>query len=107
MIRHGVVNLNDNRSKGQTFLIEKTFLHPKYKGTAYFDIAVLQIAPVTFDYNLRPICLPDPSNFKIDKYENYASDLIGWGSEDLTGPTSPKLKRIILTIHEYRYNTQF
>ena len=102
MIRHGVVNLNENKSKGQTFPIEKTFQHPKYKGTAYFDIAVLQIALVTFSYHLRPICLPHPSNFKIDKYENDASDLIGWGSDDFTGPTSPKLKRIILSIYEYR-----
>ena len=102
MIRHGVVNLKENKRKGRTFAIEQIFQHPKYKGTAYYDIAVLQIARVTFDYHLRPICLPDPSNFKIDKYENDATDLIGWGSEDFTGPTSPKLKRIIQTIYDYR-----
>jgi hypothetical protein len=102
MIRHGVLNLTDNKSKGRTFSIEKTFQHPNYTGIAYFDIAVLQIAPVTFDYNLRPICLPNATNFKIDKYENDASDLIGWGSKDLTGPTSPTLKRVIISIYEYR-----
>ena len=102
MIRHGVNDLKQPRNQGQTFSIEKMYQHPKYTGTAYYDIAVLKIASVNFGPDLRPICLPDPSNFKIDKYENDATDLIGWGSEDFTGPTSPKLKRIIQTIYDYR-----
>jgi hypothetical protein len=103
MIRHGVSNLNQTRNelRGETITIEKVFQHPKYKRTAYFDIAVLQIAPVEFNAYLRPICLPKPLDFKIDKYDNYLSQLIGWGSEEL-GTPSPKLKRVILQIYEYR-----
>ena len=102
MIRHGVANLNQPYNKDQMILIEKIFVHPKYNGKAYFDIAVLQTAPFDFLPYRRPICLPDSSDFKLDKYENYASTLIGWGSKDLTGKTSDTLKRTILIIHEYR-----
>ncbi len=99
MIRHGVINLNQmqNKGHGQTFLIKKVFQHPKYIGTAYFDLAVLQIAPVKFNANLRPICLPSSSDFKIDHYEDKTTTLIGWGSKDNTD-----LKTSILTIYEYR-----
>jgi hypothetical protein len=102
MIRHGVNNLDLNRDKGQTFTIQKTFKHPKYNGIAYFDIAVIQIAPVEFSARLRPICLPDPEEFRLDRYEERASTLIGWGSDGYLGNYSSKLKRAILTIYEYR-----
>lgn len=102
MIRHGVSNLNQTRSKGQIFEIEKTFKHPKYSGNAYYDIAVLQIAPVTFNAGLRPICLPDSSEFSLNEYDKDAADLIGWGSEEILGKTSEKLRRAILKIHKYR-----
>lgn len=104
MIRQGVVNLNQKRSntRGQSFSIEKVFQHPSYSGTAYFDIAVLQIAPVKFNANLRPICLPDPSDFYFDRYDDRASTLIGWGSTDTTEKASSTLKRTVLTIYEYR-----
>ena len=102
MIRHGVTQLNQTKSKGQTFQIEKIFIHPKYNETGYFDIAVLQIAPVNFNLHLRPICLPNPSDFRIDQYYDRASTLIGWGSKESAGTTSPTLKRIILTIYDDR-----
>jgi hypothetical protein len=103
MIRHGVTNLKLSRKSGQTFAITKYFQHPKYSGTAYFDIAVLQISPVTFDYNLKPICLPDPAKFDQDQYNGKLSTVIGWGTDSLLGTTSPILKRTILTIRSNRY----
>ncbi len=102
MIRHGVNDLKQNRNQGHMFLIEKMYQHPKYIGTAYYDIAILKIAPVVFGPHLRTICLPDPSDFKIDQYDDKLSTLIGWGSKEKTGTTSPTLKRTILTIYDYR-----
>ncbi len=102
MIRQGINNLNETRNKGQLFSIEKIFRHPKYSGTAYYDIAMLQIAPVKFDSYLRPVCLPDSSDFRLSRYEEKASTLIGWGSKEASGKTSSTLKRTILTIYDYR-----
>ena len=102
MIRHGVNDLKQPRNQGQTFSIEKMYQHPKYTGTAYYDIAVLKIASVNFGPDLRPICLPDPSNFKIDQYDDKSATLIGWGSKELTGITSPTLRRTLLTIYDNR-----
>ena len=67
MIRHGVTNLDLPSYKGQTFIIKKIIQHPKYIGTAYFDIAVLLIHPIKFQRHLTPICLPDPFKFEIDQ----------------------------------------
>ena len=102
IIRYGVSNLDQSSDKGQTFPIQKIFKHPKYNGLAYYDIAVLQIAPVEFSASLRPICLPDSEEFKLDRYEERASTLIGWGSDGYLGSSSSILKRAILTIYEYR-----
>jgi hypothetical protein len=92
MIRHGVVNLNLSREIGQTFSIKAVFQHPKYIETAYYDIAVLQIAPVTFDAHLRPICLPDSSEFTVNAYDNDAADLIGWAVKNYWGKLHQNLK---------------
>ena len=102
MIRQGVPNLNQTKENGNTFSIKKIFQHPEYIGTAYYDIAVLEIAPVQFKANLRPICLPDSSDFTVNKYDNDAADLIGWGSDEYLGKTSPRLKRAVLKIYTYR-----
>jgi hypothetical protein len=83
------------------FVIEKIFKHPKYTGTAYYDIAVLQIARVKLTAFLRPVCLPDSSKFELHRYDDKTATLIGWGSNDVTGSTSASLKRTILTIYDY------
>ncbi len=102
MIRHGVANLSEIQT-GQNISIEKYFQHEKYiDESAYFDIAVLQIAPVEFSSQLQPICLPDPMKFKIDQYDDKTSNVIGWGSQDLHGNTSPTLRRAVLSIYDYR-----
>jgi hypothetical protein len=39
--------------------IQKVTLHPNYNGkTAYFDIAVVETANVTFSKFIIPVCLP-------------------------------------------------
>jgi hypothetical protein len=39
--------------------IQKVTLHPNYNGkTAYFDIAVVETAIVTFSKFISPVCLP-------------------------------------------------
>ncbi len=102
MIRHGVANLTQPPTDGQTISIEKFFQHPKYTGTAYYDIAVLQISPIEFKPHLRPICLPNPTDFKIDKYDDKTVTLIGWGNKDALDTTLPTIKRTILTIYDNR-----
>jgi hypothetical protein len=102
MIRHGVTRLDLPTYWDRTFAIKKIFQHPNYIGTAYYDIAVIQIAPIEFHRNLSPICLPDPSKFKIDQYDDKTATLIGWGQEEISGQTSQTLKRSLLTIYEYR-----
>jgi len=103
-IRQGDIDLKQSVDDGntETFDIKRIYKHPKYNETAYFDIAVLQIAPVNFKAHLRPVCLPDSSSFKIDQYDGLASTLIGWGSKSANGKNSATLRRIILTIYEYR-----
>ena len=101
VIRHGITNLKQTQ-RGQNFTIEKYYQHEKYDETAYFDVAILQVTPVIFNRHLRPICLPDFSNFKIDRYDDRTSNVIGWGSKETSGITSPTLKRTSLTIYGYR-----
>ena len=39
--------------------IKGVFIHPNYNGnSAYFDIAIVETANVTFSYFISPICLP-------------------------------------------------
>ena len=44
--------------------------HPKYvQGVAYFDVAVLEIEPIEFTAYVRPVCLPNSKDFRVDKYD--------------------------------------
>ena len=63
-------SLQDNEDIVQEVRITKIIKHPKYvQGVGYFDIAVLQIEPIEFTANVRPICLPSSTNFRLDKYD--------------------------------------
>jgi hypothetical protein len=60
----------DNEDMLQELKIAKITKHPKYqKGVAYFDVAVLEVDPVEFTGNVRPVCLPSSRNFNVDKYQ--------------------------------------
>ena len=73
MIRLGLSDLTLSIYEGVTFSIEKVSVHPKYNGTAYFDIAVLQINQVL--PHLRQVCLPDSSKFEIFKPYLFSSPM--------------------------------
>ena len=87
----------------QEFAINEVFIHPNYKhGLAYYDVAVLIIPNVEFTSHVRPVCLPNPEDYRLDRYYGDTSTLIGWGNSERLGKTSEQLKRTILTIYEYR-----
>ncbi len=104
-IRLGDTDLKSNTDDKnvQEIEIEEIHKHPKYiEEVAYYDIAVLKVRPVVFTAHVKPICLPNPENFKIDKYEGHSSTLIGWGASTDDGKPDPILRRTILTIYDYR-----
>jgi len=92
-----------NNEREETFQIQMIFIHPMYNMTAYFDIAVLKVAPIQFLPHLRPICLPDQSNFELEKYENFDTTLIGWGNNYAHETDNLHLKTAFLTVKNYRY----
>jgi hypothetical protein len=97
-----LANKTDDRNV-QESSIRKIFKHPKYlEGIAYYDIAVIKITPVEFNRRIRPICLPDPSNFKLDQFDDVLTTIIGWESEAVHGKPSDTLKRTIVRIYDYR-----
>ncbi len=105
MIRHHVFDLNRPRynQSGNTFSIEKYFFHSKYNGNAYFDIAVIQIASVNFSENLRPVCLPNPTNFETNRYDERSATLISWGTYYPAYRRATTIKKTIWTIYGNRY----
>jgi len=72
-LRFGDIDLSsslDDEDLVQELNITKITKHPNYKqGVAYFDVAVLEVDPVEFTGNVRPVCLPTSKNFKVDRYE--------------------------------------
>jgi hypothetical protein len=104
------VRFGDNNLKSpvdddlvQEFPILEVFTHLNYKhGLAYYDSAVLIIPSAEFTSHVRPICLPNPEDYRLDRYYGDTSTLIGWGNSVRTGQPSEQLKRTILTIYEYR-----
>ncbi len=78
-------------------------VHPDYNGEAsYYDVAILETAPVTYSKSISPICLPDSPSEDIHKYDNNFVELTGWGQTDLHSKTSKKLKRVSLKIFPLR-----
>jgi hypothetical protein len=72
-VRIGDTDLNSNEDD-ENFVeevrITKITKHPKYvEGVAYFDIAVLEIELIQSTGYIRPVCLPSPNDFSMDKYE--------------------------------------
>jgi glycosylphosphatidylinositol transamidase (GPIT) subunit GPI8 len=72
-LRFGDIDLSsslDDEDLVQELNITKITKHPNYKqGVAYFDVAVLEVDPVEFTGNVRPVCLPTSKDFKVDRYE--------------------------------------
>jgi hypothetical protein len=73
-LRFGDIDLSSSTDDEDDFVqevrISKITKHPNYvEGIAYFDIAVLEIEPIEYTGNVRPVCLPSSKNFREDKYE--------------------------------------
>ena len=93
----------DNKN-AQNLEISKYFIHHLFKEKeAYFDIAILETAPIEKSDAVSPICLPSSQN----NYDNNAAQLIGWGSKFATGSPSNKLQRVSLTVFPQRYGLWF
>ena len=80
--------------------ISAVHIHEQFiENEAYYDIAILETAPIQLSFEIRPICLPssDKSNF-----DNDAVHLTGWGSNfELQNPSNV-LQRVVLTVYPQR-----
>lgn len=77
--------------------IKKVVTHKKFdKFTYEYDIALLQMhqAPIKFQPNIIPICLPDSDN----KLEGQTGWVTGWGRLSEYGQISPVLREVNLPI---------
>ena len=82
----------------------KSSVHPLFKESkAYFDIAILESAPIKISAAISPICLPS----SVINYDYYAAHLIGWGAKNPNGPPSNTLQRVVLSIFPQRYQVRF
>lgn len=77
----------------KTYRIDRVIPHEHFNAiTLEFDIALLRIAePVTFDFWVRPICLPDPK--RIENSGSFCT-AIGWGDTGETEDDSEDLKEV-------------
>ncbi len=80
MVRLGEANLSpsdDSETESSHHRkITGVTIHPKYiDGQAYFDIALLDVDEIQFSPTVRPICLPNSKDFKIDKYDGVRKDI--------------------------------
>ena len=85
----------EDNTNAKNLEISKYFIHHLFsEKKAYYDIAILETAPVQKSYAVSPICLPSSQN----NYDNDAVQLIGWGSKFEIGSPSNKLQRVSLTV---------
>lgn len=57
--------------------VRRLFLHSLYRRSLFrYDIAIIELdAPITFSYDVRPICLPEHNSSYVDRLATVA----GWG----------------------------
>ena len=76
------VNSKNIREKDKLFDIQKILTPPDYcefsefrlNGCHDFGLVILE-KPLSFDKNLRPVCLPEPNQ----EFEKMKASSIGWG----------------------------
>lgn len=86
----GVYNRNDSGTIVNR--IVERILHPEYR-LYYNDIILFKINPVTFQLVVRPICLPEASNYLT---QNFTA--VGWGHTSWRGTPSNVLMKVNLEI---------
>ena len=98
-------NLFEEESVEKNIL--KVYVHPLYDkqfSAAYYDAAVLLLnSPVTFDENIRPVCLPEYPSQNANEYSGSLLTVSGWGSAmPGKGNSSQMLKTAYLTKYDQR-----
>ena len=108
LIRLGDLNIKsaeDDHSVQERSIID-VFIHPKYESPkAYFDVGLVEIAPVQYSPAITPICLPSEPNEDVNRFKQVGANVAGWGVFNLSGVASPNLKTAILNIYSNRYSS--
>ncbi|XP_065221064.1 venom protease-like [Planococcus citri] len=104
VVRIGDLDLNDTVTDGaspQEIAIEQFISHPNYTDDPIAnDIALLRLkSPVTFNENVRPICILSGSQYKSDEfYSRKIPFIVGWGAADWRGSSSSYLQHAQIEI---------
>ena len=100
----GTADLDYSTPERKEIKIEEIILHPKYKGTSYFDIALVKLKEdLDFNDAISPICIPDLPTLDVNHRVHHATTLTGWGATEKHGQTSPILRKGQLTIFATKY----
>ncbi|CAF0738870.1 unnamed protein product [Brachionus calyciflorus] len=87
----GVNNIREKIKISNLFYAKSVIYHENYSNVDFYkgvDIALIRLTKnLNFSKNIQPICLPPPG-FNLEKIENKALTLIGWGSIDGSSKTS-------------------
>ena len=80
----GKYDLNDNSTEYQQLLnINRTFFHPDFGISVYYDIAIIKTNEVIqFSDAVQPICLPYKPSVDENFRKNLAVDIVGWSWEE-------------------------
>ena len=93
-VRLGDQNLNDGIDDENTFEIEKIIPHHSYEGRGpQFDLALVYTkSKITFNDQIRPICLPTKHYDEANRYANDEVKFSGWGYYDAVSDFSNDLR---------------
>lgn len=105
---HSIQQAFDNQKLSYNYLSVK--LHPRHRSTKLFDIYDMSIfildREITFNYRMKPICLPNADDDK--KYWHRKVIVAGWGRIEEDGPSTDLLtetKVVLKTDEECRKMT--
>jgi secreted trypsin-like serine protease len=100
-----ILGTDDLEDTSQRYRVEpdiiQKFVHPDYdKQYAYYDVAILEIAPeVEFTNGVSPVCLPEVAQADEDFRAGEHVTLTGWGKlKRVDDETSPQLRKTQLSI---------
>ena len=93
-VRLGDQNLNDGIDDENTYEIEKIIPHPSYEGWGpQFDLALVYTkSKITFNDQIKPICLPTMHHDEANRYANNEVKFSGWGYFDAVSDFSNDLR---------------
>ena len=69
---------DDDYAKVIPFTKRQVAIHPKYEGTSYYDVAVIELdEPLVFNEGVQPVCLPRGSDLNVDLHADQYVTLLG------------------------------